>query len=381
MLIHFRRLSACLAAIPMSIALLALTARGTPRPESFPRQAAAAPAAEQTAGQAFKNLQILKEIPASKLMPTMFFIAASLGVGCDHCHVTSDSGPWPMEKDDKKEKQTAREMMKMMQAINDQNFSGRLEVTCATCHAGHTEPVALPPIPALGAKHTEEKPAEAKDQPTADQILDRYVEAIGGAPALAKLTTRSIKGARVSESGRTYTLEIVEKAPNLGLLTSTSPKGEVTRDGFDGATAWNSSDGSAFPSQGLDGARIARDAQFFVDTDVKKRYPRRFVVGKDSIGGEDAYLVRAGGHGDVSEMLYFSVNSGLLLRRIVLTQTALGRYDEQTDFSDYRDVDGVKLPFTVTRMEAAARHTEKYSEIKHNVPVDDSIFHMSVGPK
>jgi hypothetical protein len=91
--------------------------------------------------------------------------------------------------------------------------------------------------------------------------------------------------------------------------------------------------------------------------------------------------VRAGGPGDASERLLFSVTTGLLLRREVLTKTALGRYREETDYSDYREVDGVKLPFTVARMEVNTRYTEKYSEIKHNVPVDESKFQMPVGPK
>ena len=371
---------ACAVALLLGASLVALSARATPYPAPSPGQAATA-TPQQTAGQAFKNVQVLKDIPAPRFLPTMFFISASLGVGCEHCHVTSEIGPWPFEKDDKKEKQTAREMMKMMQVINDQNFAGRQQVTCATCHAGHAEPVALPPILPLGEKHPETEQAATKELPTADQILDRYAEAMGGRAALNKLTTRTIKGRLVSESGRTYTLEIVEKAPNLELLTATSPKGDVSRDGFDGTTAWNSSGASVFPSVGLEGARIARDAEFFVAADVKKRFPRRFVAGKEAIGSEDAYLVRVGGHGDVSEMLYFSVNSGLLLRRIVLTQTALGRYNEQTDFSDYREVDGVKLPFTVARMEVNTRYTEKYSEIKHNVAVDDSVFQMPVGPK
>jgi len=371
---------ACAAAFLLAAAFVGSSARGTALPLSAPTQATAPPA-DKTAGETFKNVQVLKDVPASQFIPTMFFIAASLGVGCEHCHVTSDNGPWPLEKDDKKEKQTAREMMKMMRAINDQNFAGKQEVTCATCHAGHAEPVALPPILPLGAKRPAEEPAADKQTPSADQILDRYLEAIGGRAALDKLTTRSIKGALVTESGRTYTLAIVERAPNLGLLTATSPKGNISRDGYDGTTAWNSSGSSVFPSNGLEGARIARGAQFFAATDVKKRFPRRFVAGKESIGGEDAYLVRAGGHGGVSEMLYFSVNSGLLLRRIVLTQTALGRFNEQTDFSDYREVDGVKLPFTIARMEVNTRYTEKYSEIKHNLPLDDSVFHFPAGPK
>jgi photosynthetic reaction center cytochrome c subunit len=362
---------------------LGVAASGTGHAASSPpaarRQATpeAAPK-EKTAGEAFKNIQVLKDVPVSQFMPTMFFIAASLGVGCDHCHVTAD-GPWPFEKDDKKEKQTAREMMKMMRAINDQNFGGRQEVTCATCHQGHAEPVALSPVIPLGARHGEEAHAGAKEPPSADAILDRYVEVIGGSAALEKLKTRTIKGALVTESGRTYTLEITEKAPNLGLVTATSPKGSVTRGGFDGSMAWNAEGTSVFESDGLEGARIVRDVQFFVATDVKKRFPRRFVTGRETVGGEEAYVLRAAGPADVSEVLYFSVNSGLLLRRIVLTKTALGRFSEQTDYSDYREVDGVKLPFTVARMEVNTRYTEKYSEIKHNVPVEDSAFQIPLG--
>jgi photosynthetic reaction center cytochrome c subunit len=351
------------------------------KPAADSSKQAAAPPADKTAGEAFKNVQILKDVPASKFIPAMFFIAASLGVSCDHCHVTNENGPWPMEKDDKKAKQTAREMMKMMNAINDQNFSGLQQVTCATCHQGHPEPVAFSPIIPLGAKQSEPEQADAKDLPTADAILDHYVAAIGGAAALERLKTRTVKGALVTESGHTYTLEIVQKAPNLGLATATSPKGNVSRDGFDGTTAWNAEGSSVFPMHGLEEARIARDAQFFADADVKKRLPRRFVEGKESVSGEETYVVRAGGPGDASERLSFSASTGLLLRREVLTKTPLGRYREETDYSDYRDVDGVKLPFTVARMEVNTRYTEKYSEIRHNVPVDESSFRMPVGPK
>ncbi len=349
-------------------------------PSENPKQATTPPA-EKTAGEAFKNVQVLKDVPASHFIPAMFFIAASLGVSCDHCHVTAENGPWPMEKDDKKEKKTAREMMKMMMAINDQNFSGRQEVTCATCHQGHPDPVSFSPIIPLGAKQGEVGQVEAADLPSADAILDRYVDALGGTAALEKLKTRTIKGALLTESGRNYMLEIVEKAPDLGLMTAISPKGNVSRDGFDGATAWNAEGSSVFESHGLEGARIARDAQFFADTDVKKQFPGRFVAGKETVGGEEAYVVRAGGPGDVAEKLYFSVSTGLLLRRIVLTKTPLGRFSEQTDFADYREVDGVKLPFTVARMEINTRYTEIYSEIKHNMPVDDSVFQRPAGTK
>ena len=377
---HFRHwvLPLCLAAVSISVAPAAPRDGKPSAPQATQKDSK--PPGEKTAGEAFKNVQVLKDLPASQFMPNMFFFAESLGVGCDHCHVTSDTGPWPLEKDDKKPKLTAREMIKMMRSINDGFFSGQMEVTCATCHQGHPQPDNIPPIRALGAKPSEEPELSLAELPTADQLLDRYVQAIGGAAALAKLTTRTVSGVLVTESGRTSTLTITQKAPNQGLLSAVTADGRTDRYGFDGTDAWQASGKSAFDAHGLEAARIARDAQFFLDTEVKKRYPRRFTAGKEMAGDEEAYVIRAGGPGTISEKLYFSAKSGLLLRRVVMTRTASGRFIEQTDYSDYREVDGVKLPFTVARIEVNARYTEKYSEIKHNVPVDDAVFRKPATP-
>ncbi|HUJ40002.1 MAG TPA: c-type cytochrome [Candidatus Acidoferrales bacterium] len=391
---HFRRsihsvcaVAVCAAAIALAFGAVgaapahAAPPQSAPAPSAQAEQKPPAPPAEKTAAEAFRNIQVLKDVPASQFMSNMFFISASLGVGCDHCHVTAEHGPWPLDKDDKKEKKTAREMMKMMMAINTQNFDGRQEVTCATCHNGHADPAGFSPIRPLGEMRAEPEQAATQTFPPADQILDRYIEALGGAAALESVHTRVLRGSLTFESGHTYSLEVREKAPNLGVFIATSAEGHTSRDGFDGETAWNAAGARVFPSHGLEGARIARDLELFVDTDAKKHYARRFVVGKETVGGEDAWRLRLIGRGDVSEILDFSAASGLLLRRTVLTKTTLGRYAEQTDYSDYRLVDGVKLPFTVARMEVNARYTEKYSEIKQNLPVDESAFHMPAGPK
>ena len=100
------------------------------------------PAAPQgpLAPEKFKNIQVLKDLPADQLDGVMRFMSASLGVRCDFCHVTSETGNWPMDKDDKKNKQTARDMVKMMTAINAANFDGKPTVNCASCHHGRNEP-------------------------------------------------------------------------------------------------------------------------------------------------------------------------------------------------------------------------------------------------
>jgi len=368
-----------LEAVPQAQAAQKPAAAPATAPQAAPKPAT--PPVEMTAAQAYKNVQVLKDVPQDQFLSSMFVIAASLGVGCDHCHVGSDTGAWPMEKDDKKAKLTARDMMKMMRGINDQFFGGQQEVTCATCHQGHLQPSAFVPVRQLGEKQEGEvDEAQQKSLPTADSVLDSYVSAIGGASVLGKLTTREAKGTMTSESGETYSFLLRQKSPNHMFFSFTSAELQVSK-GFDGEISWQKWPNGVFNQRGIEGKSIARWAELFVDADAKKRYPRRFVEGKETLEGHEVFVVRAGGPGDVSERLYFDASTGLLLRRIVLTRTALGRLPEETDFADYREVDGVKEPFTVRYLQINTRFTVKYTEIRHNVPLDDSIFQMPLGPK
>src|SRR5579872_1649452 len=109
--------------------------------------------ASKKAEEQFKNIQVLKGIPAEQLIPTMQFISASLGVECDFCHVQG-----AFDKDDKKPKQTARKMMEMMFAINKDNFKGRRDVTCYSCHRGNAKPLAIPVVMTEDAKQTSGEP-------------------------------------------------------------------------------------------------------------------------------------------------------------------------------------------------------------------------------
>ena len=134
----------------------------------------------------FKNIQVLRGIPVDEFMGTMGFFSASLGLNCTDCHIGESGGNWVRYADDNDLKRTARRMMLMVQNINRTNFGGRQVVTCFTCHRGSDRPTVMPSLNGLYGEPPPDEPGDpfvqAPGQPAADQILDKYLAAVGGAP-------------------------------------------------------------------------------------------------------------------------------------------------------------------------------------------------------
>jgi hypothetical protein len=107
--------------------------------------AGAAQETGKTAGEVYKNIQLFKTMPASGLMGTMKALTRLLGVDCSHCHVVGE-----FEKDDKPPKQTARNMFRMMEKIDNDYFGGKDRISCWTCHRGQPQPELLPPAQKSG---------------------------------------------------------------------------------------------------------------------------------------------------------------------------------------------------------------------------------------
>jgi photosynthetic reaction center cytochrome c subunit len=360
--------------IALAFATLDSAAQPRPKPPPGAQAAAITPAKEKMSDEAFKNVQVLKGIPQSQFIEAMRFMSASLGVFCDHCHVTSNQGNWPMDKDDKKAKRTARKMIQMTWAINADHFDGRTEVTCASCHEGHVKPSLIPPIPTITlAQAARPEAAESENLPSSGQVLDRYVAAFGGRESLAKITSRQIQGTLYGESGRQYPIEIVRKAPDKYVLAITHSDG-LERQGYNGTVAWAAFPGNHWTMEGSERARLAHDAEFTNAFDLPARFAHLQVAGREQVGDREAFVVVATGTPDVQERFYFDVGSGLLIRDLLLTRTPLGQLPQQTDYEDYREVEGVKIPFTVRRMEINARWVERYSVVKVNVPLNDTRF-------
>jgi photosynthetic reaction center cytochrome c subunit len=343
-----------------------------------PSTSATAPATEKKAEEQFKNIQTLKGIPADQLIPTMQFITASLGVECEFCHVQG-----AFDKDDKKPKQIARKMMDMMFAINKDNFNGHREVTCYSCHRGSRDPVAIPvvmsdePKEAMGGPNKPEDEAKEKEKeaswPKPEQLLDKYVQASGGAAAIDKVTSRVMKG-KIEFGSVSATIDVYTKDPDMRVSFSHMPEGDSIT-AFDGHAGWMGAPGRpAREMHGgdIDGASI--DADLHLATHLKQMFSELKVRGTEKIGDHDAYLVVGQREGKTPIRLYFDEQSGLLVRMVRFGETALGRLPTQIDYADYRDTDGVKIPYRWTLARPSGRFTIQISEVKQNVPVDDAKF-------
>jgi outer membrane lipoprotein-sorting protein len=336
------------------------------------------PAADgvKTAEHQFKNIKALTGKPADQVIPAMQYFNASLGVECNFCHVNQPE--WAPDKDDKEEKRTARQMISMTEAINKNSFEGKPEVGCATCHSGHSHPVAVPP---LFDEHNP-KAREANmhggprpQLPTVAQVLDAYQKAIGGADAVQKLTTKSAKATVTNFQGQTSHIELLQKAPNLTATVMTLPNGQARRQIYDGKTGWNMNDHGVNEISGPDLAGLRTIARFDRDLAPTADLTNARVTNLETIDGHECYVVR-GQHPDkdFSERLYFDKESGLLLRRVSAQRTLFGPLAESTDYSDYKDVQGVKVPFTLKRTTSETTFTRKIDSIEFNKPIGDDAF-------
>src|SRR5438094_7678845 len=158
---------------------------------------APAAALPQMSEEAFKNIQVLKGIPVDEFMGTMGLFSAALSVCCGDCHTGAGTSN-PKWEADPPRKQVARRMVQMVNAINRDNFGGRQVVTCWTCHRGSQRPSATPAIDFIYGEPVlypmDVLPAAQDNQPSVDQIFDKYIQALGGSQRLAALTSYVAKG-------------------------------------------------------------------------------------------------------------------------------------------------------------------------------------------
>jgi outer membrane lipoprotein-sorting protein len=217
--------------------------------------------------------------------------------------------------------------------------------------------------------------APKEEMPTVDQIIDKYVKAIGGKEAMQKITSRVAKGTfEMEQMGGDSTTEIYQKAPNKEYSITASPQGDFKR-GFNGTAGWQDN-----PMVGLvdvTGGQLTdmkRGADFYRDIKLKELYSKRTLKGKESVNGHDAYVVELTPDEGSAETWYFDTDSGLAVRMQTSMETDNGTMDVDSSLSDYREVDGVKVPFNIHQSLGQFEFTIKFNDVKQNVPIDDKIF-------
>jgi photosynthetic reaction center cytochrome c subunit len=334
------------------------------------------------ADEVFKNVQVLKGIPVDQFMATMGFFSASLGMSCEDCH-SADDRNWAGFAVDNARKRMARRMITMMQAINKDNFAGRQMVTCYSCHRGGDRPRVTPDLAALYGAFPPPDPNEiplqlASGAPSADQILDRYIQAIGGAQRAATLTSFVATGTSVGygPESEKRPVEMFAKAPGQRTTIIHTSNGDSTTT-CDGRLGWIAAPLRpvavlALTGQELDGAKL--DAELSFPARIKQAAGRWRVGLPSTIDDREVDVVQGTTAGGTIATFSFDKESGLLTRMVRYSDSPVGRIPTQIDYADYRDVSGVKIPHRFTMTWLDGRDTFELSDVRANVPIDAAKF-------
>src|ERR1051325_11072271 len=353
---------------------------------------------EKTVEQVEKNIKVLTGMPQSQLIPVMNFFSASMGRRCNYCHV-NNQGQWDYASDAKPEKAAAREMIKLVMDINKTTERLKLDpVSCYTCHRGRPSPQSIPALPlplpspspnAGGAGgptpggSPQPSPSPTPALPSADEIFSKYATALGGQAAIDKLKSRTAKGTVTQANGNSFQFELSQAAPDKFHLLVTTPQGTIER-GFNGQVGWEKTARGVREITGAELNNFKATNGLFTLLKLKEQYSKPPRVRKDKLGDRDVYIIDGTTTDNQRLRLYFDANSGLLLRRTTIMSTIVGIIPDQVDLEDYREADGLKFPFTAraaTLELGNTTSTRHVTELKLNVPVDESKFNMPPAPK
>jgi photosynthetic reaction center cytochrome c subunit len=334
------------------------------------------------AEQAFKNVRVLKGIPVDQFMATMGFFSASLGETCTDCHSAESGGNWDKYADDNPRKETARRMIGMMNAINKTYFAGRREITCYSCHRGVERPDVTPNLADLYGPPPMKEPDQLREplgkSLSADQVLDKYIQAIGGADRLAKMTSFTAKGTYQGYQDEKFPVDVFVKAPNqISTVIHTAAGDSVTT--YDGRAGWIAGPATERPVAlleltGGDLAGVKLDVAAWFPAQIKQALIQWRPASSATIDGHDVQMIQGSTDGRYPVNLYFDTKSGLLARVVRYDESPVGLSPTQIDYADYRDIAGVRMPFRIMVTWLDGRSTTEFNEIQPNVPIDAARF-------
>ena len=367
-----------------AVMLAALIVAGQPRVRAMQAGAPAVITAPPTVDTVFKNVQALKGIGVDDFMLTMGIMSAAVGSDCVGCHPSAgtDKVDWAF---DTPRKRTARRMVLMVQSINRDNFGGRQVVTCWTCHRGRDRPVITPALDTVyGEANLEfdDVLTQSTGVPSVDQLLNKYVQAIGGTQKVAAITSFVATGKSTGYRGfgGGGVVEVAAQAPDkraTHIRFPEYPDRGVSVRTYDGRTGWIATPLAVVPKYELggserDGARL--DAQLSFPAQIKQTLTNLRVGPPTLIDDKDVQVLQGNGPNGTLATMYFDDKSGLLVRMVRHGRSPIGRVPTQVDYADYRDVGGVKFPFKWLYVWLDGRDTFEFSDVKLNVPIGAATF-------
>src|SRR5580698_5437115 len=373
--------------IPMKFAAVAMVAVGVTGHASaqVAQPTAAAAARQPNAGETFKNVTTaaLKPLTVADFMGAMGVISADLGLDCADCHPGAGTDKVNFVIDTP-QKITARKMIDMVTAINKTNFSGVQNVTCWTCHHGKERPSTTITLDKLYGTPNDEHDdfvAQQPGEPKGAEVLDKYIAALGGAQKLATVKSFIASGTSVGYEGLGGggSFQIFAKAPDQRttlIVFKDHPERGDTHRVYDGEIGWNKTPRNAVPEyqlsgSELDGVRV--DALLSFPGNIKTALTGLRTATAD-IGDRDVQVVQGSGPNGVLVTLYFDKKTNLLVREVRYSKSPVGRIPTQVDYADYRDVGGIKFPFSYTFSWLDGKDAYKLDDVKINVPIDPAVF-------
>jgi cytochrome c553 len=320
--------------------------------------AAAVPAPGQTTDSFFKNVQVLKGLPAELMQPSMQLMEISLGVHCAYCH---DNDGTKRELDTKPQKAIARRMITMTQDINRTMFNGAGRVTCFTCHQGHTKPGQVVPYNDEQTREETTMPIAAVmalntgvTVPAADALINNAVTAIGGAEALARANGRVLKGVvrNLAHLDEVHTERAVTSVTPFDVYAKGTNRMTVQHNingdaltTYAGAGSWTKAGNADALGMRADQREAARMEEAAVNpADFKAFLTGLRVVGQEKVGDHTAWIVEGKGQVLTDVKLYFDRDSGLLLSAAWQQPSYFCCHQFRIDYDNYRIVGGVRVP-------------------------------------
>jgi photosynthetic reaction center cytochrome c subunit len=340
----------------------------------------------QMSEDAFKNIQVLRGIPVNEFMGTMGFFAASLGMNCTDCHGDASAGSWDKYADDTPLKQTARRMVVMERLINRGDFGNVRMVTCYTCHRGVQHPEVTPSLdeqygapPPEDPDRVEPLPNSAASSSAAEQIIDKFIQAVGGGQQLAKLNSFTGKGtySGFDTEFQKVAVEVYAKSPNQRSTVVHTSAGDTTAT-YDGHDGWLAATNKPVPlivlvGGDLDGAKL--DAELSFPAGLKQSLTKWHAdFPPTKINDRTAQVVEGTAANGTNVKLFFDKESGLLVRQARFMDTEVGLTPLNVDYSDYRAVSGVKVPYKWTVTWVDGQSTTELSDVQANTSIAAAKF-------